>query len=70
MSLGPLIALSVGLGLVGLGAFFWALRHGQFDDPDGAAWRVLLPDPDPPSKGPDDDHLASHAENRDPRGGV
>ncbi|MFV0336537.1 MAG: cbb3-type cytochrome oxidase assembly protein CcoS [Tropicimonas sp.] len=41
MSLGVLIPLSLGLGLIGLIAFFWALRDGQFDDPDGAAWRVI-----------------------------
>jgi len=39
-----LIPLSLGLGLVGLGAFFWALAHGQFDDPEGAAARVLFTD--------------------------
>lgn len=26
----------------GLLAFFWALRNGQFDDPDGAAARILV----------------------------
>lgn len=44
MSLGVLIPLSLGLGLIGLCAFLWALRNGQFDDPDGAAWRVIPPD--------------------------
>lgn len=47
-----LIPLSIGLGLAGLAAFFWALRNDQFDDPDGAAWRVLAPQ-DPP--GDDED---------------
>ncbi|WP_289042561.1 cbb3-type cytochrome oxidase assembly protein CcoS [uncultured Aliiroseovarius sp.] len=42
MSLLLLIALSICLGLLGLGAFLWALRNGQFDDPEGAGWRVLL----------------------------
>jgi len=36
-----LIPVSLGLGLVGLGAFFWSLRHNQFDDPDGQANRIL-----------------------------
>jgi cbb3-type cytochrome oxidase maturation protein len=37
-----LIPLALGLGLLGLTAFFWALRSGQFDDPDGAANRILI----------------------------
>lgn len=42
-----LVPLSIAMGLVGLGAFFWALRNGQFDDPDGAAERILSPDAGP-----------------------
>lgn len=37
-----LIPLAILLGLLGLAAFLWALRSGQFDDLDGAAQRVLL----------------------------
>ena len=37
-----LIPVALGLGLSGLLAFFWALRHGQFEDPDGAANRILI----------------------------
>ena len=37
-----LIPLAVLLGLLGLAAFLWALRSGQFEDMDGAAQRVLL----------------------------
>ena len=37
-----LIPVALGLGLSGLGAFFWALRKGQFDDLDGAAMRILI----------------------------
>jgi len=36
--LGP---FSVGLGLIGLGAFWWSLRAGQYDDPKGDAVRIL-----------------------------
>ena len=36
-----LIPVSISLGLIGLGAFFWALRHAQYDDLDGAAARIL-----------------------------
>lgn len=37
-----LIPVSIGLGLLGLGAFLWSMRNGQYDDLDGAAERVLL----------------------------
>ena len=37
-----LIPVALGLGLLGLGAFLWAARSGQFDDPDGAANRILI----------------------------
>ena len=30
--------------VLGLAAFFWALRSRQFDDPDGDAHRVLRTD--------------------------
>jgi cbb3-type cytochrome oxidase maturation protein len=36
-----LVPLALFLGLVGLAAFLWSLRSGQFDDLDGAALRVL-----------------------------
>ena len=39
-----LIPLALMMGLVGLLAFFWALRRGQFDDLDGAANRILIDD--------------------------
>jgi cbb3-type cytochrome oxidase maturation protein len=39
-----LVALALGLGLVGLVAFLWALKSGQYDDLDGAALRVLRDD--------------------------
>lgn len=39
-----LIPIALGLGCLGLAAFFWAMRSGQFDDPDGAALRILLDD--------------------------
>jgi cbb3-type cytochrome oxidase maturation protein len=43
---GILIPVALGLGLMGLAAFFWSLNHGQFDDPDGAALRILGDDED------------------------
>jgi len=39
-----LIPVALFLGLLGLAGFFWAARSGQFDDPDGAAERILLDD--------------------------
>lgn len=41
-----LITAALGLGLIGLFAFIWSLRTGQYDDMDGAAARALL-DEDP-----------------------
>ncbi|VAW08303.1 Type cbb3 cytochrome oxidase biogenesis protein CcoS, involved in heme b insertion [hydrothermal vent metagenome] len=39
-----LIPIALFLGGLGLAAFMWALKSGQFDDPDGAAERILLDD--------------------------
>ncbi|MEM7044956.1 MAG: cbb3-type cytochrome oxidase assembly protein CcoS [Pseudomonadota bacterium] len=39
-----LIPIALFLGLLGLGAFLWSLKNGQFDDLDGAAERVLFDD--------------------------
>lgn len=39
-----LIPIALGLGLLGLAAFLWSLRAGQYDDLDGAAHRVLFDD--------------------------
>jgi cbb3-type cytochrome oxidase maturation protein len=39
-----LIPISIGLGLVGLAAFFWSLSAGQYTDLEGAAQRVLFDD--------------------------
>lgn len=37
-----LIPVSIGLGLTGLCAFFWAMRHEQYEDLAGAAARILI----------------------------
>ena len=39
-----LLPIALLLGGAGLAAFFWALKSGQFEDPDGAAARILLDD--------------------------
>ena len=36
------------LGALGLVAFFWSLRSGQYEDLDGAAHRILIDDEDEP----------------------
>lgn len=41
-----LIPIALGMGLLGLGAFFWAMKNNQFDDLDGAAHRILIDDED------------------------
>ncbi|MCA0902913.1 cbb3-type cytochrome oxidase assembly protein CcoS [Qipengyuania aquimaris] len=41
-----LIPIALGLGLLGLAMFFWAMRDGQFEDLDGAAQRILIDDED------------------------
>ena len=46
-----LIPIALFLGLIGLAAFIWTLKSGQYDDLDGAAHRILI----------DDDENRSHS---------
>jgi cbb3-type cytochrome oxidase maturation protein len=39
-----LIPCALALGLLGLAAFLWALKSGQFDDLEGAGWRAIQDD--------------------------
>jgi cbb3-type cytochrome oxidase maturation protein len=39
-----LIPVAIGLGAVGLAAFLWSLKNGQYEDLDGAATRILEDD--------------------------
>ena len=39
-----LVPIALGMGVVGLMAFLWSMRSGQYEDLDGAAERVLLAD--------------------------
>ncbi len=41
-----LIPAALLLGAIGLAAFFWSLRSGQYEDLDGAAHRILIDDED------------------------
>lgn len=47
-----LIPIALLLGLLGLVAFMWSLKSGQYDDLEGAKWRILEDDdlPDGPDK--------------------
>ena len=36
-----LIPVALLLGALGLAAFLWSLKSGQYDDMEGPAWRVL-----------------------------
>ena len=52
-----LIPAALFLGLLGLGAFLWALKSGQYEDLDGAAHRILFDDDEthrPPPRPPED----------------
>ena len=42
-----LIPLALLLGGLGLYAFFWTIRSGQYDDIEGTAQRILLNDDGP-----------------------
>ena len=57
-SLAWLIPAALTLGMMGLAAFLWALRSGQFDDLEGAKWRAISDDNDrmaTSARGPEDD---------------
>jgi len=56
-----LLPAALFLGLLGLGAFLWSLRSGQYDDLDGAAERILFDDEEgapPPRSHPRRDRSA------------
>jgi cbb3-type cytochrome oxidase maturation protein len=44
-----LIPIALGLGALGLAAFFWSMRNGQYEDMEGAANRILIDDEEGPS---------------------
>jgi cbb3-type cytochrome oxidase maturation protein len=56
-----LIPIAILLGLVGLGAFLWSLKSGQFEDLDGAAERILFDEEEEEDK-------ARQAKRREERG--
>ena len=44
--LSVLIPVSLGLGLLGLLAFWWTMKSRQYDDPEGDSHRILRDDYD------------------------
>jgi cbb3-type cytochrome oxidase maturation protein len=45
-----LIPVALFLGFIGMTAFIWSLKNGQYDDIDGAAVRILDDDEAKPTK--------------------
>jgi cbb3-type cytochrome oxidase maturation protein len=43
-----LVPIALALGLLGLGAFVWSLKTGQYEDLEGAAWRAIMDDDETP----------------------
>jgi cbb3-type cytochrome oxidase maturation protein len=41
-----LIPIALGMGLIGLAAFLWSMRAGQYEDMEGAANRILIDEED------------------------
>ncbi len=54
------------MGILGLAAFLWSMRDGQYDDMDGAAERILLDDqaPEPPETPPQEEMKGAEAQGR------
>jgi cbb3-type cytochrome oxidase maturation protein len=51
-----LIPVSLFLGGLGLAGFFWTLKKGMYDDPEGDSLRILNPEYDDAPKPVVDDH--------------
>jgi cbb3-type cytochrome oxidase maturation protein len=47
-----LLPLTLVVLAVGIWAFLWAVKSGQFDDLEGPAYRILMDDDDPRIPGP------------------
>jgi len=43
-----LVPISIALGALGLGVFFWAMKAGQYEDVAGAAQRIFIDEDDKP----------------------
>jgi cbb3-type cytochrome oxidase maturation protein len=61
-----LLPLTLMLAGGGLMLFLWCVRSGQFEDLDGAAWRILRDDdPRPPLRREEPSRVASGREAHD-----
>ena len=49
-----LVPVSLTLACLAFGVFVWTLRHEQYDDLEGDAWRIISEDDEDP--GSRDDH--------------
>ena len=64
-----LLPLALLLGFIGLMAFMWTLKSGQYDDLDGAAWRAIMDDDqelNPNFKGQETAPLDDHNSPQEP----
>ncbi len=43
-----LIPIALFMGGIGLAAFLWSLKSGQYEDLDGAGWRAISEDNEKP----------------------
>lgn len=50
-----LIPAALALGALGLFAFLWSVRSGQYEDIEGAAQRILIDDEGPITSDDDDE---------------
>lgn len=41
-----LIPIALGMGALGLAAFLWSMKAGQYEDMEGAANRILIDEED------------------------
>jgi cbb3-type cytochrome oxidase maturation protein len=57
-ALAYLVPIALALGGAALAAFLWALKSGQFDDLEGAGWRVLEDDTGPANQAASDSRPA------------
>jgi cbb3-type cytochrome oxidase maturation protein len=72
MSLGLLIGLSLALGVAAWLFFMWTVKSGQYEDPEGAKYRMLEDDAGeratapPPARGAPADPAAPDGPHRGP----
>jgi cbb3-type cytochrome oxidase maturation protein len=57
VSLGYLIAISLGLGIAAWLGFLWSVRSGQYDDPEGPKYRMLDDEDEATQKGRDGNRM-------------